>query len=116
MKNNNKKENKDDKIAIICVRCNNLRNHIPNCDIKKCSFCGADVWVSPTSKEIKFDVIYCMECWRLDFNEKDDSIHFTRQSLDEFNGWHLKKRGYKMKEKDLIKILEEETGTKIIYN
>ena len=29
MKNNNKKENKDDKIAIICVRCNNLRNHIP---------------------------------------------------------------------------------------
>ena len=106
-------EEEVDNVTIICVRCN-IPAQVPGSIVKKCDICKADVWISPSSQKKKFDKIYCQDCWQLDYNEKKDSLHITKDTIDEFNKWHERKKGYKLQEKDVIEMLEEAIGKKLI--
>ena len=105
-------EEEVDKVAIICIR-RNIPAQVPGSIVKKCDICKADVWVSPSSQKKKFDIVYCLDCWQLDYNEKEDILQITKDTIDEFNKYYKRKKGYKLTEKDVIDMLEEEVGVKV---
>ena len=100
------KKDKDDEQALVCSRCDMYPDYVSGCIVKKCSFCGADVWLSPASQKQKFDKIYCTDCWNLDYDGREDMC-LMKESIEEFNEWHKKMYGYEMDKEDVIKKMEE---------
>lgn len=101
-------KDKDNEQAVVCNRCDMRPAYVPGCIKDKCSFCGTEVWVSPASQKKKFDKIYCIDCWNIDFGS--DRMCYMKESIAEFNEWHKKRYGFEMKEEDIIKKVEEEMG------
>ena len=106
-------QKEEDQSCLICLRSYGEDPYISGAIIKKCSNCGAKVWLSPASQNKKFDKILCSECWELSFDRKKDEISYMKESLEEFNDWHKSRLGYKMNEDDVIIEIEKIIGAKI---
>lgn len=102
----------DEKLSIVAKRCKDGESHVKGSRIRKCFYCGEDVWISPSSEAKRYDEIICEKCHWESYDGKDD-LFVTQETIDEFNSWHYDRYGYRIKTEDVLKMIEGRIGLKV---
>lgn len=112
---------KDKEIIVVAFGCQYIDKPIEGSYIMNCDECHTEVWIAPSWQGKKIDKTLCMKCYNK--NVGTDSykganaivdIAITEEQIREFNDSLTKKYGYTMTNEEIITMLENELGRKVI--
>lgn len=100
--------------AIVTVRCTDMIRPVSDAVKVPCSDCGEIVWLSLSSRNIKFDKIICEQCFFNNEKQKDEdySACITEDCINDALK-SLERRGVNTTKEELIKKTEEKIGKKL---
>ena len=112
----------DDTVVVVAFGCQFLDKPIPGSIIGNCNDCNEEVWIAPSWQGKKIDRIVCMNCYK-EYVGKDSykgektkiKTCIAEEQLEEFNVYCKKNYGYTMTKDEVLIMLEEELGRKVIF-